>query len=90
MAITPEQASKLNEMDRESVRKLEEDIDKEILDNFPGYERKVTYVTGCISVKVREEIERIYNGAGWRVTYQSDQRDGDYLEFRPPGEQNAR
>ena len=32
----------------------------------------------------RDRVEQLFRQAGWTVTYQSDQRDGDFYWFRAP------
>lgn len=83
MTITPEQAMKLNEDDRAEVGALEKTIDQTISSRFNQRDRRVCVDTGYVGNKALQEIKQMYNEAGWNVKYQSDQRDGDFLEFTP-------
>jgi hypothetical protein len=76
MVITPQQAKALTTVDKDIMKNLEKKIDEALLngrtavdfDEYPGE-------------KVIDAITQIYSRAGWHVTYESDQRDGDYLQF---------
>lgn len=84
MTITPQQAEKLNEANIAEVKSLEAKIDDAILMGFEGRGDRVIFgIPRGVGSKVLKEITKIYSVAGWSVKYQSDQRDGDYLEFRP-------
>jgi hypothetical protein len=76
MVITPKEAKELSAEEKANVKNLEIRIDKAL------QEQRLTFAINHFpSSKVREQIIRLYRGAGWNVEYISDQRDGDYLQF---------
>jgi hypothetical protein len=88
MTITPEQARKLaEEIYAPEVKKLEEKIDEQLVKELTDYsERIIIRPSSHSNPLVRKLVERKYSEAGWNVKYQSDQRDGDWWEFRPKKE----
>jgi hypothetical protein len=84
MAITPLEAIKLTKEEKIQLKKFEEIIDNGIKKRFQDYDsRAIIDLPNGLNYKLRKEIEKIYDNAGWSVNYVSDQRDGDYLEFKP-------
>jgi len=88
MAITPKEALKITEAERDQVKDLESRIDLALKKEFPGYSNKATYSLdrdsrGGVSKRVRTEIIGRYQSAGWNVSYHSDQREGNWLSFTP-------
>jgi hypothetical protein len=81
MTITPQQAMNLSGDERVKIRDLEKKIDKALTREFGKHSSSVYVSTEYMDGRVRAEIERRYWEAGWNVTYESDQRDGDYLRF---------
>lgn len=91
MTITPEQAKQMTAKERAAIRELEKDIDISIREYFGRGERRAIYsLRNSVSGRIRNEIKRMYGRYGWRVQYQSDQRDGDWLEFTPKRTERAR
>lgn len=95
MAITPQQAMQLTEADKAKVKTLEREIDKAILgSNELTRHGRVTFPAPkelYPGARIYREIEKLYQKAGWKVEYHSDQRDGDWLTLRPKrgGNQNG-
>ena len=81
MTITPQEAMKLQESDREEIAELERKIDESLRNRFEGGSVAINFRYS--TRRVREEIERMYGAAGWNVEYVSDQRDGDFFQFSP-------
>jgi hypothetical protein len=82
MAITPEKWSELrNKINEAEVTAFETRIDKELLNAAIG--QTTISVTLNAPNPVVREIMRRYTEVGWNVTFHSDQRDGDWLEFSP-------
>jgi len=91
MTITPEEARKMTEAEKAAIGQLERAIDKALREQFQDCPYSaVTYslpsrrdneVTG----RVRKEIIRMYEEAGWNVKYDSSQFDGEWLQFTPKG-----
>jgi len=92
MVIGPQQAGEKNL--RENARllkKLEAMIDQALISDFqPGNLNGV-----CITppeelypgTVVYAELKRKYEEVGWKVDYEGDQRDGNYLRFTQIGGQ---
>lgn len=74
MAVTPQQTRELTREEKNLVKTLEKRIDEGLM------QRRYTFDVP-VSAKVREKIIDIYEKAGWQVKYESDQREGDYLQF---------
>lgn len=80
MVVRPEDVERLTAKDEKEVKRLEEMIDEALMkgDTTSG----ITFGASCIpNRKVRDAIIGMYQGAGWHVTYEDDQRDGSYLRF---------
>lgn len=98
MTITPKQAGEFTSEEKRTLRNLETNIDRTLREGFKNSFNRVTYswlnYSGqydsgvAVTGKVTTEIIRMYRKAGWNVKYESDQRDGDYLEFTPRGGRN--
>lgn len=85
MTIKPQETRELNEDEKEEVRRLEKSIDKRLMESDSEY--GITVDIQSTRPKVYKELIRMYDLAGWKVRYQSDQRDGDYLLFEVKGGQ---
>lgn len=83
MAITPEQAKKLNQQDLEQIAQLERTLDEAISKKFGRDGTQVAVSVSYIDERIRRELTRRYAEAGWNVKYQEDQREGDWLIFTP-------
>lgn len=84
MAITPEQANGLLPNHKAAADAWEMEIDARIQEVYSR--DSSTYISVGAQGhhrKVREEIQRRYEAAGWSVRFTSDQREGDYLTLRP-------
>ncbi len=80
MAITPQEAFRPRPEDERIAAMLEERIDKALRGLSEGGSVCVDlpYET---SEKARRLLIHTYSEAGWKVSCESDQRDGDYLRF---------
>lgn len=91
MAITPKQLMALTEQDQGRIKNMEAFLDAAIARAF----NPTTRGDACVSIprgvqygdKMYLELVRRYEAAGWKVKYEADQRDGDYLVFTPKGGQ---
>lgn len=84
MVITPQQADERALKGAEAnFKKLEKVIDAALTDDF----RRDDSCGVCIDLDISSNdpvyglIRKKYGEAGWNVTYQSDQRDGDFVRF---------
>jgi len=85
MVLTPQQAKKMQERkEAPAMRALEKAIDKALTEgNFTfAIEQGDYYGRGGVDYDVAQVVMKKYRDAGWNVKYVSDQRDGDYLDFR--------
>lgn len=90
MVVTPQQAGEKYLIRNEGLlKRLEKQIDKALVEDFrPGYRNDV-----CITPPEELEpgspvflkIRDMYEQAGWKVEYESDQREGDFLRFTQRG-----
>jgi len=81
MVITPEKAKEMTADERNKIRVLEKSIDAALR------EGRLTFDSSLFSQRVRNEIVKMYENAGWSVRHVSDQRDGDYFQFSERGNQ---
>ena len=76
MAVTPKQTRELTNEEKNIVKTLEKRIDEGLMQRRYTFDAKL-----FPSINVREKVIQIYEKAGWKVKYESDQREGDYLQF---------
>ncbi len=81
---------KVTTEEKQKISKLEKEIDRVLESEFVSGRGSVCYTIPenlfiAISSPVISTIKKMYQEAGWKVTYVSDQRDGDYLHFVPAG-----
>jgi len=93
MAITPDEAYKIDDADKQEITRLTTSIDKYIKDCVRS--GRPIWVSGDSfgdDKIIRDAIVSAYQAAGWDVTYQSDQRDGSAYQFtrRAPTSQDFR
>lgn len=81
MAITPNEALKLNEEELGKLAEWEVVIDANIRQQFTGNNEPYVDISGLGSRLVPHLIAR-YVAVGWTVTPESNQRDGCYLKFK--------
>jgi len=81
MTITPEQAIRMTEDEKTTMGQLEREIDKTLRKDFQRGNSLNCTIPSSTPIRVREEITRRYEEAGWNVQYHSHQLDGDYIEF---------
>ncbi len=83
MAVNPgELRNRVIEKNNAQMNRLEEQIDEFLEQGYAG--DNVTMAVSLfpnVSNYVLKEVMAKYELAGWKVEYQSDQRDGDYLCF---------
>jgi len=90
MVIKPQQIAEKNfRLNRQKIRALEMKIDATLTRDF-----KPDDINGvCIDLSeyvnynspIYRAIKEKYEKAGWKVEYESDQRDGDFVRFRAAG-----
>jgi hypothetical protein len=88
MVLTPEQAEeRFAKKNAAKLKGLEEKIDDaletSIDQRFAGIYLDAKEFCGNGAIFAR--LKQLYENAGWRVNYQCDQRDGDYLVFTKKG-----
>lgn len=81
MAITPNEALKLNEEELGKLAEWEVVIDAELRQRFMGNNEPHIDITGLGSRLTPHLIAR-YVAVGWEVIPESNQRDGCYLKFK--------
>lgn len=83
MVVSAEEVlNKITREGRQQISKLEKEIDHILKSEFNSGRDYVCYtISKDITPKSIELIKAMYQKAGWKVTYESDQRDGDYLRF---------
>jgi hypothetical protein len=75
------------EMD-ELFAQWEKVIDSTLARDWPNHmhlsDPYITFQIGSYPTGVVQKVIREYEKAGWRVESTSDQRDGDFIQFRKP------
>ncbi|MDP2628956.1 MAG: hypothetical protein Q8P15_03605 [Nanoarchaeota archaeon] len=87
MVVKPSDLEKLTEEEQKILTEAENEIDENLQRNYKPLLRDDV----CINLprniyfgdRVFNEIIRIYQKAGWKIKYESDQRDGNYMRFAP-------
>ncbi len=64
---------------KEDVRRLEEQIDKDIEERYGPSQIITVDLKTYPSGRVRREIIKKYEGAGWSIKFESSQRDGNVV-----------
>ncbi|MFH1174419.1 MAG: hypothetical protein V1725_04755 [archaeon] len=84
MALTPQDAISKARPTEDELQRLEQCIDQALI---TGMQANSSYITIDADIfpnaLARETIEDRYRSQGWDVEYTSDQRDGDFLTFKP-------
>lgn len=81
--ISPKEAYEKAKSDPQEMKKLEEMIDKELIESMKSGSYQTTIAANKFPNDIsRKEIMNKYMQAGWNVKYESDQRDGDYISFQ--------
>jgi hypothetical protein len=84
MAITPNECDRMTAQELEVLCLWEKRIDDQLQRRFGSSSGQVAvYLDRSVTPKVREELMRRYEGAGWIVGHDSCQREGHWLTFRP-------
>lgn len=83
MAITPSEARRRAAPDPETLKRLEDRVDTILVDKLRSGNGDNVYIetSAFPDVATRDTIINRYALAGWSVSRQSDQREGDYLVF---------
>ena len=74
MVVSPNEylSMKLNWRDRRRLKKLEREIDKELLEGINYSEDEIrVYIIGAVDKHIAYRLEDKYNSAGWDVEYKS-------------------
>lgn len=78
MAISPDQARKMTEMEKDTTDKIESFIDDFLRKNYNGGSITITPPAVLhLTKRIQEEIINRYNKVGWNVKMGNDQREGD-------------
>jgi len=81
MAINKaELVHRLTEQQRKETDAFETLIDNRLKADYAG-ERICVEIKNFLHPKVRREIERRFSQAGWKIKFESDQREGDWVEL---------
>lgn len=82
MALTPEQAFKLQEPDKKLIDDLERAIDTKLGASYDG-ETVSLPMSVFLSRRARQELERRYSAANWQVKWDEgqDQREGSWCNI---------
>jgi DNA-directed RNA polymerase len=83
MVVGPKELEKMTEDEKRALKILEEKIDIELFKDSYNENRYTVTIDGIKATrKVQKKIKEIYQNAGWRkVTFNSEQRGGDWIEF---------
>jgi hypothetical protein len=88
MVLTPKQAETQARPTGQTLKDLEKRIDSAIIERIKLGSRDFTFDVSIFPNRMAmKTIQELYENAGWRVQYQSDQRDGSYLQFTRKKEQ---
>ena len=72
MAITPNEAGRIREEEREKLRALEREVDACLSRNYQGRGRvNCSSIVGKVTGRVRDELLRRYRAAGWEIKQES-------------------
>jgi hypothetical protein len=81
MAVSKAEVSKsLSDSQLAQVDALEDLFDRSLREEYSG-KRLLVDVEAGIHDKVKQEVARRYRLAGWKVKFDSNQRDGSWVEF---------
>ena len=86
MAITPKEAMKLNPEDMAKISALEKKIDATLKKEFADEKTRVIVCTDYLDRRTQVQLYQIYENAGWNVKYNTEQREGAWLEFTARGD----
>ena len=81
MAINKAELSKsFNNQQKKEIDALEAMIDGRLMADYAGSPMNIA-IKGLPHAKVQQEIRRRYRQAGWQIKFESDQRDGEWIEL---------
>lgn len=83
MVIGPKELANMTEEEKEALKALEEKIDRDLFKDGYSEDRYTVAIDGMNATgRVQKKIKEMYKKAGWReVTFNSEQRGGDWIEF---------
>jgi hypothetical protein len=82
MVLTPKQANAQAKPGGQTIKNLEKRIDKALVEGIQRGSDSITLDASIFPNRIAmKAIRELYENVGWTVKYQSDQRDGDYLQF---------
>jgi hypothetical protein len=88
MVIKRTDIKDLTEEMNELFARWEKVIDQTLARDWPNHmhlsDPYITFQIGAYPDGVVNKVIREYQQAGWRVEKTSDQRDGDFIQFRKP------
>jgi len=84
MVVKPNQITELSPKEKKQIKSLETQIDKALTKyGVEDMSPDVFYrPPGEITRRVIEHIQKMYRAVGWTVSYELNQRKGDFLRFR--------
>jgi hypothetical protein len=85
MAVTPAEAAQMTDGEKAALEHREAHIDKGIR-KHSVYSDTNIYVSmggGGVTRRMRDELSRRYEAAGWVVKWNDDQRDGLSIQLQP-------
>jgi len=89
MAITPDQAQNLTQVEKETIDFLERHFDRILKERFNGEKVAIDvpsqlFGKECrLTARVIDSLEHLYKQAGWIAKHNYDQKDGSWFEFAP-------
>ena len=82
MVIKKEELLKaLTEEQRAEAKALEKKIDLALRGDFVEGRNVIVHINGWPHERVRRHLEKLYREAGWKIKFNSEQRDGEWIEL---------
>lgn len=82
MVIKKEELSKgLTEEQRAEAKVLEKKIDLALRAEFVEGRNVIVHIDGWPNERVRRHLENLYKEAGWKIKFDSEQREGEWIEL---------
>lgn len=84
MAITPAEAAKMTDGERAALEHCEAAIDAGIRNSAVYSDTNLhVSVSEGVTYRMRDELTRRYEAAGWVVKWHDDQREGMSIQLQP-------
>jgi sugar-specific transcriptional regulator TrmB len=82
MAVSKaELTEKLTRDQKRELEKLESQFDKKLREDYSGSEITIG-LKNLPHERVQEELKRRYKKAGWKIKFESEQRNGDWVSIK--------